>query len=314
MKIFSTIWIGCIFAVCILFFQVPHFSQQEPQLSLYYLNPLLYNPAYAGIKKVHNATLNSRFQWVGLKGAPITQFASYHGTIKNSGLGFGLVLENDLTGARITQGAFLNVAYAIRINKKYHRLSLGLNMGIHTMQTNFSALEVNTEDQADPLRVNTLLISPNAGLGIYYLAHNFYAGFSVPRLLSRSNGLLSNTQFRIFDPVFLLMGGYVFTLNEDWKLKLNSNAKLQPHTPIQFELGTSVCWLEKINAGVAYRFHESLIGFCSYRITKKIFIGYAFDMPVHGLAWKQWGSHEVSLSYEWGKGLNKRKTNTCFEF
>lgn len=314
MKKTLTACISSIFLGYMLLIHVQLSAQQEPQLSLYYLNPLLYNPAYTGIKNIHNVTLNTRFQWLGIKGAPMTQFVSYHGSLKNKNLGVGLVIENDFTGARATQGAFLNLAYSIQLNKKYHRLSWGMNFGLHTMQTNFSSLDVNTEDQADPLRINTLLISPNAGLGVYYMADKFYAGFSVPRLLSRTNGLLSSTQFRVFDPVFFLMGGYVFTLNENWKLKLNSNVKFQANTPIQFETGLSVCWIDKLNTGISYRFHESLLFSIMYKVSKKFYTGYVFDIPINGLALNQWGSHEFSLSYEWGKNLNKRKASSCFEF
>jgi len=301
-------------SIFLFFLTTRMYSQQEAQLSLSNLNPLLINSAYTGAKNIHNLTLNTRLQWVGIEGSPVTQFLSYHGPLKNKNLGVGLVMENDITGARMMQSVFFNTSYSFRLNKKYHRLSFGLNGGFQISQTNFSNLRVNESDLSDPLRVNSVLVSPNVGVGVYYLADNFYAGFSIPRFLSRTNNMALNSDNTIFQPLILLSGGYVFTINPDWKVKVNNVTKIQENTPFQFDIGASVIWLNKVNAGVTYRYHESIIGNFMYKVNKKFYIGYAFDLPVNGLALNQWGSHEISISYEWGKSLNKRKPSSCFEF
>lgn len=294
------------------------FGQQQAQSTLYTLNPLLINPAYAGAKNVSNATINARFQWGGIKGAPMTQFASIQGPLKDKNLGMGLVIENDITGARAMQGVYAQAAYSFRLNKNFHRLSIGMNVGMDIIQTNFSNLAVNEADQSDPLRTNQLILSPNAGVGAYYFADKFYAGFSVPRLLSRTNGLASgnhsNNNAQIFDPLFYLTGGYVFTLHPNWALKANGLFKFQADAPVVFELGVSTIWLDKFYTGMTYRYHESIIFTTMYRVHKKFYVGYSFDMPVNGLALNQWGTHEISLSFEWGRHLNKRKSSSCFYF
>lgn len=293
------------------------FGQQQAQTTLYTLNPILINPAYAGLKGYSNATLNARFQWVGIKGAPMTQFFSIHGQVKDKNLGMGLVIENDITGARLMQGVYAQMAYSFRLNKRYHRLSIGLNAGLDILQTNFADLQTNENDQADPLRANQSIISPNAGVGLYYYANKFYAGFSIPRLLSRTNGLALGSQSmhsQIFDPLFYLSGGYVFTLHRNWTLKTSALLKLQSDVPVVFDIGVSVIWMDKFYTGISYRYHESVIFTTMYRFHKRMYAGYSFDIPINGLALNQWGTHEISLSYQWGRELNKRKTSSCFYY
>ena len=56
-------------------------AQQDAQSSLYFFNPLNYNPAYAGSRGSLNFTAINRAQWVGWEGAPRTQFLSIHAPI-----------------------------------------------------------------------------------------------------------------------------------------------------------------------------------------------------------------------------------------
>ena len=56
-------------------------AQQDAQSSLYLFNPLHFNPAYAGSRGSLNAVAIMRAQWVGVKGAPMSQFLSVHSPI-----------------------------------------------------------------------------------------------------------------------------------------------------------------------------------------------------------------------------------------
>ena len=47
-------------------------SQQDPLFTQYAYNKLAINPAYAGSSGRFSMDLISRFQWVGIKGAPRT--------------------------------------------------------------------------------------------------------------------------------------------------------------------------------------------------------------------------------------------------
>src|SRR5688500_8390835 len=63
------------------------FAQQDPLHSQYMLNPLLINPAYAGLNNNFNGTAGYRVQWTGLEGHPQTMHASAHTSLVNNKIG-----------------------------------------------------------------------------------------------------------------------------------------------------------------------------------------------------------------------------------
>ena len=63
-----------IVALFILMLSFSTLAQQDEQSSLYMFNPLQFNPAYAGSRGDLNATAVIRSQWVGINGAPKSQF------------------------------------------------------------------------------------------------------------------------------------------------------------------------------------------------------------------------------------------------
>src|SRR5690554_8146949 len=76
------------------------YGQQDEQLTFQSLNPLYYNPAYAGSSNSINITGIGRFQWVGMEGAPNTQWFSAHAPIMGPSLGMGVHMVNDKVGTR----------------------------------------------------------------------------------------------------------------------------------------------------------------------------------------------------------------------
>jgi len=54
------------------------FSQQDPLYSQYMLNPLVINPAYAGLNNNLNIMAGYRTQWTGFDGHPQTVNATAH--------------------------------------------------------------------------------------------------------------------------------------------------------------------------------------------------------------------------------------------
>src|ERR1035437_3576786 len=86
------------------------FSQQEPQYTLYMLNPFLTNPALAGTNNYYQIRTNHRFQWTGLKDAPITNSISAYGPHSTKSMGYGGTIYNDITGPTSRTG--INGVYA----------------------------------------------------------------------------------------------------------------------------------------------------------------------------------------------------------
>ena len=156
------------------------FAQQDPQYSLYMFNPLGVNPGYAGSREALSAVLVHRSQWVGLKGAPVTQAFAINTPLKNKSMGVGLNVTNDKIGPKNILSATAVYAYRIKIGSG--KLAFGLRGGIQNYNYNWDMIEYkNQEDQIPNTAVGSFVI-PTFDFGMYYHTNTFYAGIALEHL------------------------------------------------------------------------------------------------------------------------------------
>ena len=104
-------------------------AQQQATYAQYMFNGMAINPAYAGSHDALSASLLTRFQNVGLDGAPNTQTFSAHSPLVNQRMAVGLMVVHDKIGVIGQTG--INGVYAYRIPmRKDASLSFGLQAGL----------------------------------------------------------------------------------------------------------------------------------------------------------------------------------------
>lgn len=291
-------------------------AQQEPQSSLYINNPMIYNPAFAGTFPYTSIQAGTRFQWVGIKGAPMTQYLSFNSGFKKKSFGIGAHLINDIIGARMTQSAYVNFGYSIKLNRKNHKLAFGLSGGIDIEQLQFSNLYVNEDDKNDPFRVNQMIYNPNFGAGVYYYGDNFYAGFSIPRILQNQLAVYessSSDRHNFRTQHMYVSGGYNFKVNNYIQVRTSAMIRLVVNAPVTFDISSSVVFYDKFLVGANYRYNESIGVNANFKVGKKWIIGYACDFPTNAVALNQFGSHEIMIGLNLGQG-RKKSSVSCFYF
>lgn len=187
------------------------FAQQESSFSHYMFNQQIVNPAYSGARGLTNFTSVVRSQWSGIEGAPRTQTLSFNTPIKSKNLGFGLSVLNDRLGPLSTTSIDIDFAYHLRLNRKDHRLSIGLKGG--ALSYLLDGDRIITETPNDPSFVDGLdrKIIPNIGFGFYYYTQKIYLGLSVPRLIEDKN-------FGSVRHAYFLTGG-LFNINKTIMIK-----------------------------------------------------------------------------------------------
>jgi type IX secretion system PorP/SprF family membrane protein len=94
------------------------------------------------------------------------------------------------------------------------------------------------------------------------------------------------------------MSGYVFNLNDNIKFKPAFLSKFISGSPIQLDLTANFMFNEKFILGGAYRWDAAGSILAGFQISKKILIGYSYDMDTTKLANYNSGSHELFLRYE----------------
>ena len=270
-------------------------AQQDAQASMYFFNPLNYNPAYAGTRGSLNLTAVHRSQWVGWEGAPKTQFLSIHAPIVRKRIGLGANLSYDNIGSRSNISAMGNFAYHLQLNSKSLRLSFGASAGINSNQYDFNGLIVNDNTDIHYLTSNKS-VSPNFGAGLYLHSNKGYLGFSLPRLIEKS--IDNNTSKSFLKRHYYLTSGYVFNVNSVTDIKPSILIKYTQNAPITVDFNYSMFFYNKLWIGLMYRMHES-VGFNSSFLVKEAFtLGYSFDYPINNLRLNNFGSHEILFSFD----------------
>lgn len=273
-------------------------SQQETQHSMYFFNPVLLNPAYAGSQEALQITGTSRDQWTGLAGAPKTQVLSLHTPIKFKNVGVGFTVLNDELGVTKNTGLYGDFSYSLKLNKKNDQLAFGLKLGFDFMRQDFSTLRIN--DNTDDLYTNNLRTNKNlfnTGAGIYYYGKRHYLGVSTPRLIKNKINT-TQTQSAIQENHYYMFGGVVFKINPAINLRPSFIVKYVKSAPLSIEGNISVLFYDKIWLGMMYR-HKAATGLnIMYNINQNIRIGYAYDYQLTTIQKFSQGSHEIMLGFD----------------
>jgi type IX secretion system PorP/SprF family membrane protein len=240
-----------------------------------------------------------RSQWVGIDGAPRTQTLTIDAPINNKKVGLGLQLFSDKLGKTSNTGIVASYAYRIRMEKA--SLSFGIQGNVNQFDSDYNSVELDPSGlSVDPAFVsNDKKTLYNFGTGIYYNTDRFYAGLSSPQLM---NNILPGSQTgknRESLHVFL-MSGYVFTLNNTFKLKPSVLLKGVSGAPLEADLNTSLWIKDVISIGAQYRTNADVSALLEIQATPQIRIGYAYDHSLTSLSNYNSGSHEIMLRYEFG--------------
>lgn len=276
--------ISLIFISC-----VNSLAQSEATYSQYMFNGLAINPAYAGSHNSLDLSVLSRFQSVGLEGAPRTQTFTGHTGIMDKKIGLGFLVINDEIGVTQQTGFYLSYAYHIRFSGS--TLSLGLQGGGTMVDAQYSQLLIR--QSGDPILGDDVKgFKPNFGAGIYYYSDHFYAGISVPQLLDAGEKNITQLQ------PLIVTSGIVFTLNPALKLKPNILFRVIDQKPVEFNYNMNLLIHEVLWIGVSYRPSNSANVILELQLTEKLRFGYAYDFGINDLSKATSGSHEFMLNFQ----------------
>lgn len=282
-------------------------AQQDAMYSQYMFNALAVNPAYAGSRNVISATALHREQWTGIKGSPKTTMFTVDAPSDNKKFGFGLELYNDKLGITNATGIVLSSAYRIRMDKA--TLSFGLQGSAENFRADYNSVSLdengNLPDPAFDQNVNAIHF--NFGTGVYYNSDKFYFGISIPKLYPNrlspniSNNNLSKEEMHLF-----VSTGFLFDLNQDFKLRPSFLLKAVKGAPLEGDINATLWIKDIIGIGGQYRTNADVSGSLEIQISQQIRVGYAYDMSTTNLSRYNNGSHEIMLRYEFG--FDKDKT------
>ncbi|MDB4300962.1 type IX secretion system membrane protein PorP/SprF [Flavobacteriaceae bacterium] len=271
-------------------------SQQDSQYTQYIYNTMSVNSAYTGQRDVLSYTGLYRTQWVGIDGAPKTLTFGIHSPLKNENLAMGISIVSDQLGPIREDYINLNFSYTIRLNRSTE-LSFGLKGGLHNLSSDFS--RGNSFQNTDvAINENISLFSPTVGAGLYLHSTRGYLGLSTPNFLTTEHyndykDSLASERLHLF-----LIGGYVFNIDNNIKLKPAFLIKAVSGSPLIADLSINAMFNNRFVFGLAYRWDDSLSGLTGLQVNKTLFIGYAYDYNTSMGYNYTGGTHEVMLRFE----------------
>lgn len=278
-------------------------AQQDTQYTQYMYATNVINPAYVGSRDVLSVTSQYRAQWLGLEGAPTTFNITSNGPMNEytfPNVGLGVTFARDAIGPSNESTVAGDFSYKLEVGR-YSNLVFGIKGGLKLINVDFTKLDIyNTTDPVFQNNIDNRL-SPIVGAGVYMYNENWYAGLSVPNLLTTTyydDTTFSTARERM---TFYAMGGYVFYFNDDLKFKPTFLGKFTSGAPVVLDISGNFLFNDKFTLGANYRINgNSVSGILGFQASKNILLGYSYDLDTSSIGNYSSGSHGIFLRFDVG--------------
>jgi type IX secretion system PorP/SprF family membrane protein len=288
-------------------------SQQNAYNAHYILNPFLLNPSLAG-ETESKLFLNYRRQWAGFLGAPETQNITFDKSLKKDILAIGLTMSNDNTNVVSSSSGYFTLKYKAKLSK-IQNLNFGISLGALQNRINFDNIIADSplESSLFNSQQNTSGFDMNFGLA-YKLGRFSLGGVGLNLLESKLN------YYDNYDSKKLSFS-YIrhFNIHTSYNFKLNKKGfEMSPIIVMRGSQGMQ----PQFDGNIMFNFPSNFIVNLNYRheigygltlavtLDNLLSVGYTYEMSSNSLQNESSGSHEFSVFYRVGKGLNGHSNET----
>jgi type IX secretion system PorP/SprF family membrane protein len=273
----------------------PHINDERGNLN-YRDYELLINPAFTDSIGQRMISLGVDKQWA-IEGAPLTEFLQFQMPVAQTG-NIGAWLHNDSYG--VENDIQIGAAYSYKIKIKDNFLSFGLSLSLLMMgESRVAELNDSRPDPvfSEPLSGQTGF---NAGFGAYYFSNKFYAGFSIPQLLTNDikNYKLENS-IDFARAQYYFTGGYRFDMSNTISLMPSALLALSGATSLGYEVMLTAAYNKRFEIGAGWSANANLQFAAGAAITKSISLRYQFSQNIDA-DYHAGTSHFIVLRYAWG--------------
>lgn len=291
---------------------LPSWGQQIPVFSQHFLNPYLYNPAFAGIDGAFSAFLTYRNQWVGIEGSPVTANLSFHMPLPNQIL-VGASIYSDKRGLLNNTTGLASFGYLLPLGDD-QSLRFGLSAGIGSQKLDLeSVANIN-----DPALLNAMDNSSYlaGNFGVVFEREELRLGFGLPRIFD--NNVISESSFQ--DINFNPLSAY--NVSARYKHHFNNgNLALEPiilyrgeeNVSGQLDIAALVYYENLVWLGGSYRLDYGPTLLMGLNIMEMLHVGYAYEFATDQVSGIGNGSHEIQLKFSLAKDkVEKTKKEDVF--
>ncbi len=268
------------------------YSQQYLQTSLKFENQSIINPAYKSVDDSKLLIVQHRSQWVGFKGAPMTDFVVYNSETTRKGIAWGASLINDKLGPLNNFMVHGNFSYQIKLDKS-KKIAFGAKAGANIISAKFSDIKTSQSGDLAFTNEDFTKIKPNLGLGVYFYTLQYYLGLSSPNVIP------SKGDINVINHYYLMGGGTFRVENNDaFLFKPEALIKFAWGAPIQVEANLNFLISYTALIGVNYRYGDAVGLNLGLQLGDNLMLLYAFDYSYANTTFVyNSGSHEIMLKY-----------------
>ncbi len=267
-------------------------AQQDPLYSQYVNNPLVLNPAVAGLSDNLSANVSYRHQWNGLPGSPKTFNANAAMSILQNTAGAGIMILSDKIGSTTTTEFYAMGSYRIKLSRQ-QILSFGLQAGM--INYKISNDQLNPYDTSDPYFQGTISqMKPSIGAGVMLKTDKLELGLSVPRML-RSSANLDGNQFALYSQHFYAYAAYRLILSDRIALKPAVLVKAVQAAPLSVDVNAAFIIDDKFQVGVLTRNLNSYGLFGRLPVKDVLAFGFVFEVPTGKSVGTNYSTFELTL-------------------
>ncbi len=281
-------------------------AQDEGIYRLYYTNPSLINPAATGFNNAHNINLNGRSSFAGFAGTSRNYSINYNGALSNS-LGVGAGIFSETIGELSRLDFQVNFAYRQQLNE----ITLGAGVNARFQMTTlpnsiYTRFDEQVLDAGDEIlaayvegRNNT-----DASFGLFAKhSGGTYAGVSVLNIVQNDLENISEGASRSLFQNYNIFVGHEFEVGEGVVIEPSVLVGDALYSSMFYDATVQAKFLDsKLITGLSYRggrggefgilLGTKLSAFSAY---------YSYDLYMGDFQQHNSGSHEFTLSFEFGK-------------
>ncbi len=282
-------------------------AQQEPMYGQYIFNNSVLNPAQAGAENISQWGVLSRFQFVGIDGAPNTNSAYVNLKLPRQ-LGLAVGLYQDKLGIEEHFQLQTDLAYHARLSDRW-RLSAGIRAMASNHNFKFRELALHNPDDpyfAENISSGILL---NAGAGLLLSSPRSFFGVSMPRVFGKDLQVYDPGDYLFFNEKNRHLFAYAGTnihMAQSFVFVPSTLFKYADDAPVQLDVNTLFVYDDAFSFGPLMRSNLSdgwvdAVGFIlGLRLGENWQFGYVFEYPTNNMNLITKQTHEISLRFIWG--------------
>ncbi|HRG51426.1 MAG TPA: type IX secretion system membrane protein PorP/SprF [Bacteroidia bacterium] len=276
------------------------FCQQLPFYTQHNSNSFLINPGSTGVKRLIDARINYRQQWLGFEGAPNTASFGLNSRLMKGQLGTGLSVIQDKSGPlkKLSYGG----AFAYHIMFPDCEMSIGLS-AIGTKST-LSGTDITLRDTQDPTidqSITNSTFSADGAFGMYLYNDRFHTGISVMQPLQTRVEFYKEDTLKkgiMKDALHLNVSlGYNYSQDPDYIWQSSIFSSYVRGAPLLFDYTLLLNVKQKMFGGFSVRLGDACALHLGYSFLNDFQVSYSYDFSITHLRAYSSGSHEITLVF-----------------